>query len=382
MGFIRHRRANEPDPPEQNPSRPTPKQDHKASENTSPSTQKPAQETSQVNTVKRGGVELVTINGAAVFENLAHKRASISFKKDYVSRFMGRFVQAFTLLGPILYALGTVSEVFIFLWSRQTQQDWYVAVAIISASIIVEGSLLAVSYQAHGARAKIDRQGDTPSPKDKKYLWSLFWAWLVLSLLVAATQIAFVLAQTKADGLSPAGLWTFAIVRSLAALASDFTTAFITREKETSGEEAIIEEKKATEWTQQSLAQEAIKIETINDGVMKVDAIAQRAELQQVELEAEKVLKREESETRIAIAREENKAKLEAIRAEHEENQVFARMKISTLRAYFDPDMPDEQRQRIIGAMGALASAYRPQPNIVITPIDPTSIGEGQKGEY
>ncbi len=58
----------------------------------------------------------------------------------------------------------------------------------------------------------------------------------------------------------------------------------------------------------------------------------------------------------------QNQAQIDAMKAEQEQKTVIARMQNSAMRAVFDPEMPEAQRQQILNMLTGLMGATRNLP--------------------
>jgi len=304
-----------------------------------------------VRQVQHGELTLITFSGEELLKKVEERRNRVSFDLSGTAKFMDNFNQVWSWAGPILFALGTIGEIFLVLWQRQKQQDWFTAATIIAVSMIAEGTLLAISFTAKRLRNRADKRSTGWTDKEKHKLEVLKRFWLALAIGVAATQIAFVVAQTKSTDIGPGGVWIVAIVRSLAALVADAYTAFVSEEKPTSGELAIEQQDKETQFTKKILEQTAVEVETINAGAIKVQEVGIEAEMRQDRMNTQK-----------EIAKLQNQAQIETMQEEQRQKVLIDRMRNSAMRAIFDPEMPPEQRKAIIGMLTGLMGATKELP--------------------
>jgi len=310
-----------------------------------------------VKQVQMGNVSLVTFSPEELLHQVEERRNRVSFDLSKTARFMDNFNQVWSWAGPILFAAGTIGEIFLVLWSRQQEQDAFAAFSIIAVSMIAEGTLLAISFAAKRLRNRADKRSTGWTDKEKHKLQILMRFWFLLMLSVAATQVAFILAQTKSDGIGKVGLWIIALVRAFSAGVADAYTAFVSEEKPTSGELAIEQQDQENAFTDKLLEQKAKEIEMLNAGAIKVQEAGIEASMRQDRLK-----------TQEELAKMQNKAQIESMRAEQEQKVLIDRMRNSAMRAIFDPEMPANQRQSIInmltGLMGATNVLPSPQTTI------------------
>jgi hypothetical protein len=327
-----------------------------------PANQPPAQNNQQPTTsqrpntppvqqVKHGALTLVTFSPEELLRQVEERRNRVSFDLSGTAKFMDTFNQVWSWAGPILFALGTIGEIFLVLWERQKTQDWFTGFTIVAVSTIAEGTLLAISFTAKRLRNRADKRSSGWTEKEKHKLNTLKKFWGALALGVAATQVAFVVAQTDPKDIGAAAVWIIAIVRSLAALVADCYTAFVSEEKPTSGELAIEQQDKETQFTKKLLDQKALEVETLNAGAIRV---------QEVGIEAE--MKQDRMNTQKEVAKLQNQAQIETMKEEQRQKVLIDRMRNSAMRAIFDPEMPSEQRQAIIGMLTGLMGATKELP--------------------
>ncbi len=301
--------------------------------------------------VQSGNVNLITYSPEELLQQVENRRASVSFGLTGTARFMDNYNQMWSWVGPILFALGTIGEIFIVLWERQRVQNWFTGFTIVAVSMIAEGTLLAVSFAAKRLRNRADKRSSGWTDKEKHKLGTLMKFWIALAVGVALTQIAFVVAQTSPTDIGIAGIWAVALVRSLIALVADCYTAFASEEKPTTGELAIEQQDQETEFTKKLLDQKALEVETLNAGAIKVQEVGIEAEMRQDRMHTQK-----------EIARMQNQAQIETMKTEQEQKVLIDRMRNSAMRAVFDPEMPADQRQAVINMLTGLMGATKQLP--------------------
>jgi hypothetical protein len=306
----------------------------------------PLPTSSAFKTVQNGGVSLITFAPEELLAQVEEKRNSVSFDTSNTAKFMDNFSQIWSWAGPIIFALGTIGEIYLVLWQRQRSQDWFTGSTIVAVSMIAEGTLLAISFTAKRLRNRADKRPSGWSDKEKRKLVILKQFWFFLALGVAATQVAFIIAQTKTEGLGTAGVWALAIIRSVVALIADAYTAFVSEEKPTSGEMAIEQQEKETEFTDKLLEQKAHEVEILNAGAIKVQEVGIEASMKQGRMNTQR-----------EIAEMQNQAQIESMKEEQGQKVMIDRMRNSAMRAVFDPLMDPDERQAIITMLTSLAGA-------------------------
>lgn len=297
-------------------------------------------------------MSLVTFSPEELLRQVEERRSSVSFDLSNTAKFMDNFNQLWSWAGPILFAIGTIGEIFLVLWQRQRVQDWFTGFTIIAVSMIAEGTLLAISFTAKRLRNRADKRSTGWTDKEKHKIETLKRFWLSLAVGVAATQVAFVVAQTDPKDIGVMAVWLIAIVRSLAALVADAYTAFVSEEKPTSGELAIEQQDKETIFTDKLLEQKAHEVEILNNGAIKVQEVGIEAQMKQGRMQTQK-----------EIAEMHNQAQIESMKQEQQQKVMIDRMRNSAMRAVFDPEMPEEERRAIITMLTNLAGATKQIPS-------------------
>lgn len=317
---------------------------------------------STIKQVQHGNMTLITFAPDELLRQVEDRRNSVSFDLSGTAKFMENFNQLWSWFGPLLFAAGTIGEIFLVLWSRQTEQSYFAAFSIIAVSMIAEGTLLAISFSAKRLRNRADKRAAGWSDKERHKLNVLKRFWFLLMLCVAATQIAFVIAQTKPDGIGIAGLWVIAIVRAFSAGVADAYTAFVSEEKPTTGDKALDQTEQEGLFTSKLLTQKAKDVELLNAGAIKVQETGMEASERQKRLEAEARMREDRMNTQVEMERLQNIAKIESIRQEHEQKILIDRMRNSAMQAIFDPDMDPAKRTQIITMLTSLMGATRSLP--------------------
>jgi len=288
-------------------------------------------------------VSLITYSPEELLQQVENRRASVSFGLTGTARFMDNYNQMWSWAGPILFAFGTIGEIFIVLWERQRVQNWFTGFTIVAVSMIAEGTLLAVSFASKRLRNRAERRSTGWTDQEKHKLDTFKKFWVALAIGVALTQIAFVVAQTDPKDIGTGGVWAIAIIRSLVALVADCYTAFASEEKPTSGEVALEVADQEIQFTRKLLDQKALEVTTLNAGAIAVQEVGIKAEMAQDKMNTQK-----------EIEQLQNQAQIETMKTQHEQMVLFDRMRNSAMRAIFDPEMPDHERQKVISTLSAL----------------------------
>jgi len=292
-------------------------------------------------------LNLVNYTPEQLVAHVDQRVARIQFGWSFTTKVMENYSEAWAWLGPIILVIGTIGEVFLVLWLRQKAQEIIAGLSIVAVALVLEGTFLAVSYKAATIRNRAERRPNGPNALDKKKLQRQFYFWLALAFGVCATQVIFIAAQTKPDGIGDAGVWVFAILRAVFTLVADGYTAFAHEEKPTTAEQALEEEEQRTKASDQLLAQKSKEIDTINAGILRVR-----------EASVEAQIKDDKMQTRQTTEKMQNQALIDALKTQQETANMTIQMLTRLNRAIMDPAMPVEQRQIAINTMIAMGRGY------------------------
>lgn len=322
-----------------------------------------------------GSLTLVTTSPEELLRQVEERKSRISFDLSQTAKGMEGFNQMWSWIGPLLFCAGTIGEIFLVLWARQKEQNAFAGFSIAAVSAISEGTLLAVSFSAKRLRNRADKRSSGWTAREKHKLEVLKRFWFLLMLCVAATQVAFILSQTRLDGIGMMGLWVLALVRAFAAGVADAYTAFVSEEKPTSGDTALEQQDRENQFTNKLLEQATSEVAMLNAGAIKVQEAGITANENQQRLEIESRMRRERLETEAELARLENTAKIETMKQDHAQRILIDRMRNSAMQAIFDPDMEQGKRmQQIItmltGLMGATGTQIPPPGSTTVTEED------------
>lgn len=290
---------------------------------------------------------LVNYTPEQLVQHVDQRIARIQFGWSFSTKLMENFGEVWSWLGPIILVIGTIGEVFLVLWLRQKAQEIIAGLSIVAVALVLEGTFLAVSYKAATIRNRGERRPNGPSELDKRKLKRQFGFWLALACGVCATQVIFIAAQTKDDGIGTWGVWIFAIVRAVFTLVADGYTAFAHEEKPTTAERALEEEQQRTKASELLLSQKQQEVTTINTGILAVR-----------EASVEAQIKDDQMTTRLNIEKMQNQAQIDALRTQQETAQMTIAMLTRLQRAILDPAMPADQRQMAINTLVAMGQGY------------------------
>lgn len=312
--------------------------------------------------LQAGPSQLVNYSPEDLVKQVHESLSRIDFGATKAARFMDNYSDIWALVGPIILLAGTIGEVFLVLWLRQKAQDILAGMSIVAVALVLEGTFLAISYRAAMIRSRMNKKPPELARVDRQKLYVHLAFWCALALGVCATQVIFIAAQTKDDGIGTYGVWTFAILRSVFTLVADAYTAFAHEEGPTTADLALQEQQEREKSATAFLQQKRREVTIINEGILDVKEATTEAEI-----------KEEEQRTRLKIKQLENEAHIDMMRQNHAQNALFTNLQNNVMRAFFDPTVPLEDRERVLNLMGGLMNASHhlsppKQGETVITP--------------
>ena len=293
-------------------------------------------------------ITLVNYSPEELVQHVDHSLSRVQFGWSNNIAFMENYSELWSLTGPLVLLIGTIGEVFLVLWLRQKVQGIIEGLSIIAVALVLEGTFLAVSYKAATIRNRADRRPEGRTDLDKRKLRRQFWFWLALAVGVCATQIIFIVAQTSSDGIGVWGVWIFAILRAAFTLVADGYTAFAHEEKPTTGEQALEEQEQRAKAAQKFLEQKKKEVTILNDGIL---------ELREARTQAE--IKDDKLRTQLEVEKLQNQTQIETLREQQQQATMFTRLGNNMMRALFDPELPDDDREKLLGVMQGFMSANK-----------------------
>jgi len=298
-------------------------------------------------------LNLVNYSQEELLQQIDHTLSRVHFGLSRTAKWMEGFSEFWSWMGPLVLLAGTIGEVFLVLWLRQKNQDILAGLSIVAVALVLEGTFLAVSYKAARIRNRAERRPGGMTNLDKRKLTKQFVFWFALAIGVCATQVLFIIAQTKADGIGQTGVYLFAGLRAFFTLVADGYTAFAHEEHPTTEQQALEEQEQRAMMTQKFLTQKKQEITIINDGVQDVREAHTEAEI-----------KEDKMKTRLETEKLTNKSQLDALRTQQEQSTMFTNMSGNMMRALFDPTLPDSDREKLLSIMQGFMSAakYLPEP--------------------
>jgi hypothetical protein len=313
-------------------------------------------------------LRLVNYTPDQLMQQTQARLARVQFGWTGFTKWMEAYGEWWSVLGPIILLLGTIGEVFMVLWTRQKEKEIIAGMSIVGVAFALEGTFLAVSYKASAIRNRAERKPGGPEPLDKKKMQRQLLFWLALGFGVAATQVMFVLTSTLTDGpngIPLTSLWIFAIVRSVLTLAGDAYTAFAHEEKPTTGEQVTAE-------LQEEGKISALLLKQTGDNIALVNQQTINLHRTQINAEVDLDTVRTESE----IKKMENRNRIATLKAQSEQAEMFTRLGTGIIRAMFDPDIPDDKRQKILGSVSVFTEMAKQLPPPKVTVEEEPTTGD------
>jgi hypothetical protein len=300
-------------------------------------------------------LSLVNYSPEELVQHVDQSLSRVQFGWSWNIKFMENFSEVWSLVGPIILLAGTIGEVFLVLWLRQKTQNLVAGLSIVAVAMVLEGTFLTVSYKSATIRNRAERRATGPNQIDKKKLRRQLLFWVALAFGVCATQIIFIKAQTNADGIGEIGVWAFAILRSVFTLVADGYTAFAHEEKPTTGERALEEQQERAKLAESFLRQKKTEITIFNEGILEVREALNEAQIKDVKMT-----------TSLEVEKLQAQSQIDALKAQQEQATRMMNTNISIMRALFDPEMADADRQKLLTLMQGMASMYHalPQPKV------------------
>jgi hypothetical protein len=304
-------------------------------------------------------LNLINYSPEELVQHVEHSLSRVQFGWSRTAKWMEGFSEFWSWMGPLVLLAGTIGEVFITLWTRQKVQDILAGMSIVAVALVLEGTFLAVSYKAARIRNRGERNPGGPTDLDKKKLQRQFFFWFALAIGVCATQVIFIIAQTKDDGIGKYGVWAFAGLRAFFTLVADGYTAFAHEEHPTTGQKALEEQEQRAELARKFLTQKKQEVSIINEGIQEVRAIAIKAQMEDLE-----------QKTLLEVKQLESKSRVETLRTQQEQATMFTNLSGNMMRALFDPSLPEGDRDRLLGTMQGFMSAMKYLPPAQRTRIE------------
>ncbi len=312
-----------------------------------------------VKNADNGTLNLVQFSPEDLMLHVEQEISRVQFGWTRTTKWMEGFSEFWSWMGPIILLAGTIGEVFLVLWLRQKDQSIPAGLSIVAVALVLEGTFLTISYKAATIRNRAEKRPGGPSDLDKLKMKRQFFFWFALALGVCATQVLFVVAQTRGNDIGTYGVWAFAILRSVFTLVADGYTAFAHEERPTTAERALEEQQQRAAIAKKMLHQKGEEVDIMNDGISSL----RRKHMTSI-------IDDESLRTDLEMKRIENQNRVTTLRAQAEQAAIFATMQNNMMRSLFDPSMDEGDRDRMLGTLHGFMGAMKQLPSARVEQIE------------
>ena len=308
-----------------------------------------------------GNPTMASYSPDRIIADVAADAATISFGLTGSQRYKHGVGDAWANIAPWVLCMGTVFEVVLFLWTHMNMKTWddfhiatWIVFVVIFASIIsLEATFATTSLKTAAIRQGARDRVNGPTADDKTLLRNHTITWVILALTVSAGQVAFLVGDAVlGSSMTTTILFVlYAVIRVIGTMCGDAYTAFIHVEGPSSAERLVAAREKRADFIQKSLRQRNAEVNIVNEQVQVNMRSQAKSEIELDGLRTELIIKKEENLTRI-----------DTMRQQSENARLISKMGNNMMQSFFDPDMPDEQRQRVFRSLQGLTNAYRELP--------------------
>ena len=308
-------------------------------------------------------VHLVNYSPEEQMQEVATTLSRVHFGMSLNHKIKENLAELWSLFGPAVLFAGTAGEVFFFIWKNvggtsKIPPAWWVALSVLATVVVLECTFMVLSYKCDTLRNQLKSKPGGATGEDRKEMAAHHRFWFILAAGVAFGQVSFLVISMQANLNNQAFIIVFAIGRSVATLAGDYYTAFIHKAKPTTGEVAKMQIKQRDDLAADLLKQANERVKLINSGILDLRETAAEAEMREDRLR-----------TRLAVEKMQNQEQIDTIRTQQEQAALMTRMGNSMLRALFDPQMSDAERDRALTTLQAIMSGVRELPPGRVTDI-------------
>lgn len=301
--------------------------------------------------VQNSQINLVNYSPEELMQHVENTLSTVHFGMTGSEKFKEWAGEIWDVIGPIVLLTGTAGEVFAFIWSYSDSPVWWVGVSILATVIVLEATFMVVSYKSSTIRNRAESKSGGATDLDKAILKRYKTMWIVLGIGVGVGQAAFLISAMNVKMTNLILLVCFAIARTIFTLASDYYTAFVHVKKPTDGEEAKAQQQQRAALAKDLLTQKSEEVTIINNGILGLQRAHTNAEIEQDSLQTE-----------LQVKKLENKNRIKTLGNQAEQAAMFTQLGNNIMRALFDPDLPEEQRQRLLGTMQGFMAASKQLP--------------------
>ncbi len=294
-------------------------------------------------------VNLVNYSPEELMQQVEGTLSRVHFGMSFQHKLKENVAELWAVIGPAVLFAGTAGEVYFFIWQHVDQNTaWWVGLSVLATVIVLECTFMVLSYKCDTLRNQLRRWA---TDEDRRDMARHHRFWFILAAGVAFGQILFLIATMMAHFNGLGLLIAFALGRSVVTLAADYYTAFVHKAKPTTGEEAKRQLKERAELTADLLKQKGEEVTLINDGTLR---------LRQAQTEA--TIKEEKLTTHLQVERLQNQAQIETLKTQQEQATMFTHLGNNMMRALFDPNMSDADREKLLNTMQGFMAGVKQLP--------------------
>ncbi|EFH90689.1 hypothetical protein [Ktedonobacter racemifer] len=309
--------------------------------------------------VQGGEINLVNYSPEELMLHIEGTLSTVHFGMSGSEKFKEWAGEIWDVIGPMVLLAGTAGEVFAFIWGYSDNPAWWVGISVLATVIVLEATFMVVSYKSSTKRNRAEGKPSGATDQEKAVLKRYKYMWVMLAVGVGVGQAAFLISAMNAKMNNMVLLVTFAIARTVFTLASDYYTAFVHERKPTEGEEAKHQQQQRAALTNDLLVQKSKELDMINAGILQLQRTHTNAEIEQDSLHTE-----------LKMKKLENKNRIKTLESQAEQAVMFTSLGNNMMRALFDPSLPDDQREKLLGTMQGFMSAMRHLPSPETTIIE------------
>jgi len=305
-----------------------------------------------------GDLNLVNYSPEELIKQVDDTLNRVQFGMSRSRRYMHFVGDVWANIAPWVLCIGTVGEVFAFLWISITTStsttivngkpvtqtnthspEWWIIVSILATIVALEATFAVVSFKSAAIRGDGDHKPSGPTDEDKKTIQTYRIFWFLLAFFVSIGQVAFLIESTTQNFSTGVTVFfvMFAVIRTIGTMVGDYYTAFAHKETPTTAAQAKAEREERADMGAKMLHDASRQVTILNEGTLAVMRAQTKGRIEQDELRTELTLKTMENQNRI-----------DTMQAQAESAKLMTRMGNNLLRAAFDDQMSEQDRVRIL----------------------------------
>ena len=311
-----------------------------------------------------GDLNLVNYSSEELIKQVDDTLNRVQFGMSKSRRYMHFIGDIWANIAPWVLCIGTVGEVFAFLWISITTStstttvngkpvthtttnnpEWWVIVSILATIVALEATFAVVSFKSAAIRGDGEHKPSGPTDEDKKTIQSYRVFWFLLAFFVGIGQVAFLISSTTQNFSAGATAFfiMFAIIRTIGTMVGDYYTAFAHKETPTTADQAKAERDERADMGAKMLHDASRQVTILNEGTLAVMRAQTKGRIEQDELRTELTIKMMENQNRI-----------DTMQSQAESAKLMSRMGNNLLRAAFDDQMSEQDRVRVLTSIHGL----------------------------